>query len=155
MRGQVSNELLVVVGFILLILIPLLYIMFFKMDAIRADLSMLQVHFSVARIAFLVNAVGYMGDGSAVITEIYIPETVEFVTIGGGTEHEVVFIMLSQGQTNEIVQPTAFPIEITDEPGETLQFAEEEYPGGGRYRLEMENVGGTVVLSAQPSPGNP
>lgn len=155
MRGQVSNELLVVVGFILLILIPLLYIMFFKMDAIRADLSMLQVHFSVARIAFLINAVGYMGDGSAVITEIYIPETVESVTIGGSTEHEVVFSMLSQGQTNEIVQPTAFPIEVTDAPGEILQFADEEYPGGGRYRLEMENVGGTVVLSAQPDPGNP
>jgi hypothetical protein len=150
MRGQVSNELLVVVGFILLILIPLLYIMFFKMDAIRADLSMLQVHFSVARIAFLVNAVGYMGDGSAVITEIYIPETVESVTIGGSTEHEVVFIMLSQGATNEIVQPTAFPIEAN----ESLEFADEEYPGGGRYRLEMENVGGTVVLSAQPNPQN-
>ena len=150
MRGQVSNELLVVVGFILLILIPLLYIMFFKMDAIRADLSMLQVHFSVARIAFLVNAVGYMGDGSAVITEIYIPETVESVTIGGSTEHEVVFIMLSQGATNEIVQPTAFPIEAN----ESLEFADEEYPGGGRYRLEMENVGGTVVLSAQSNPQN-
>ncbi|MCP4646645.1 MAG: hypothetical protein GY852_02775 [bacterium] len=151
MKGQVSNELLVVVGFILLILIPLLYIMFFKMDAIRADLSMLQVHFSVARIAFLVNAVGYMGDGSAVITEFYIPETVESVTIGGSSEHEVVFKMFTQGATNEIVQPTAFPIEAND----TLKIAEEEYPGGGRYRLEMENIGGTVVLSPQPDPENP
>lgn len=156
MKGQVSNELLVVVGFMLLIMIPLLYIMFFKMDAIRADLSMLQVHFSVARIAFLVNAVGYMGDGSAVITEIYVPETVESVTIGmeggGASEHEVVFTMLSQGQTNEIVQPTAFPIEIGDDP---VQFTGEDQGGSGRYRLEMENVGGTVVLSAQPDPRNP
>ncbi len=152
MKGQVSNELLVVVGFMLLIMIPLLYIMFFKMDAIRADLSMLQVHFSVARIAFLVNAVGYMGDGSAMITEIYVPETVESVTIGGASEHEVVFTMLSQGETNEIVQPTAFPIEIGDDP---VQFAGDDRGGGGRYRLEMENVGGTIVLSAQPDPRNP
>jgi len=155
MRGQVSNELLVVVGFILLILIPLLYIMFFKMDAIRADLAMLQVHFSVARIAFLVNAVGYMGDGSAVITEIYIPEDIESVSIGteggGASEHEVVFTMLSQGAINEIVQPTAFPIEAN----ESLKIVHEDYEGRGKYRLEMENVGGTVVLSAQPNPGNP
>lgn len=152
MKGQVSNELLVVVGFILLILIPLLYIMFFKMDAIRTDLAMLQVHFSVARIAFLVNAVGYMGDGSAMITEIYIPENVESVFLGGSGGHEVVFVLLSAGEKNEIVQPTVFPIEINDE--EPLAFAEEE-SGGGRYRIEMENIGGTVVLSPQPDPETP
>jgi hypothetical protein len=152
MKGQVSNELLVVVGFILLILIPLLYVMFFKMDAIRADLAMLQVHFSVARIAFLVNAVGYMGDGSAMITEIYIPDTVESVSIGTTSEYEVVFTIGTGEDVNEIVQPTAFPIEITDVPGEIPKFAEAEQPGGGRYRMEMENVGGTVILSAQPDP---
>ncbi|MBD3397651.1 hypothetical protein GF412_00760 [Candidatus Micrarchaeota archaeon] len=154
MKGQVSNELLVVVGFILLILIPLLYVMFFKMDAIRTDLAMLQVHFSVARIAFLVNAVGYMGDGSAMITEIYIPETVESVSLGGsgGHAHEVVFTLLSAGEINEVVQPTVFPIEVSEDY--SLAFEEEE-SGGGRYRLEMENEGGTVVLSPQPDPGNP
>jgi hypothetical protein len=153
MKGQVSNELLVVVGFILIILIPLLYIMFFKMDAIRTDLAMLQVHFSVARIAFLVNAIGYMGDGSAMITEIYIPENVESVSLGGGSGHEVMFSLISAGELNEIVQPTVFPIRINDE--DPPSFAEEEYPGRGRYRLEMENVGGTVVLSPQPDPGYP
>lgn len=154
MKGQVSNELLVVVGFILLILIPLLYIMFFKMDAIRTDLSMLQVHFSVARIAFLVNAVGYMGDGSAIITEIYFPETVEEVTIGGTSGHEVVFSIGIEGSEelpNEIVQPTAFPIEIGDEP---LAFVDTDDPAGGRYRLEMKNEGGTVILSPQPDPSD-
>ena len=154
MKGQVSNELLVVVGFILLILIPLLYIMFFKMDAIRTDLAMLQVHFSVARIAFLVNAVGYMGDGSAMITEIYIPETIESVALGGasGSEHEVVFTLLSAGETNDVVQPTVFPIKVNDEY--PLAFEEEE-TRGGRYRLEMKNEGGTVVLSPQPNPDYP
>ncbi|MFP3949473.1 MAG: hypothetical protein ACLFUZ_00050 [Candidatus Micrarchaeia archaeon] len=142
MRGQVSNELLVVIGFILLILIPLLYIMLFKMDAIRADLALLQVHFSVARISFLVNAIGHMGDGSAMITEIYIPETVESAQI---SEHEVIFTMLSAGEINEVVRTTQFPME--DEEG----FLGSEL-GTGKYRVEMFNEGGTVIISPQPDP---
>ena len=140
MKGQVSNELLVVVGFILLILIPLLYLMMFKMDAIRADLSMLQAHFSVARIAFLVNAVGYMGDGSAMITEIYVPSTVGSTTLAG---NEIVFVIGSEETTNEIVQPTAFPVEADS----SLTFA-----SSGRYRVELYNDAGTVRISPQPEP---
>lgn len=146
-RGQVSNELLVVVGFILLILIPLLYIMYFRLDSIKADLALLQVHFSVARIAFLVNAVGYMGDGSAMITEIYIPENVEGVAIG---ENEVVFSMLSAGSMNEVVQPTAFPVEINED--EAVITEDGENIGSGRYRVELFNLGGRVILSPQPNP---
>ena len=147
MKGQVSNELLVVVGFVILILIPLLYVMFFKMEAINADLAMLQVHFSVARLAFLINAIGYMGDGSAMITEIYIPETVDSISLGESCKHEVVFTMVYQGQINEIVQPTAFEIKQgTDAPS----FADVD-AGGGRYRVELENKGGVIVLSNQPS----
>lgn len=152
MKGQVSNELLVVVGFILLILIPLLYIMYFKMEAINTDLAMLQVHFSVARIAFMINAVGYMGDGSAMITEIYIPNTVEGVELGGTSNHEVVFTMLTQGETNEIVQPTAFEIEVAT-GADAPTFTETDF-GGGRYRIEMKNQGGVIILSKQPSPGD-
>lgn len=146
-KGQVSNELLVVVGFILLILIPLLYIMYFKMDAIRTDLALLQVHFSVARIAFLVNAIGYMGDGSAMIAEVYVPDSVGEVAIGG---NEIVFHMLFEGQPNEVVQPTVFPMEIEGDPA----FMQAD-SGSGRYRLEIANLGGTVIISPQPNPNEP
>jgi uncharacterized protein (UPF0333 family) len=147
-KGQVSNELLVVVGFILLILIPLLYIMYFRLDAIKTDLALLQIHFSVARIAFLVNAVGYMGDGSAMITEIYVPENVQEVAIGG---NEIVFTMLSEGDANQVVQPTAFMVEIDADADPPLWEGGDEI-GSGRYRVEMSNRGGTVLLAPQPGP---
>lgn len=143
MRGQVSNELLVVVGFILLIMIPLLYIMYFRMDTIRADLGMLQAHFSVARIAFLINAIGYMGDGSAMITEIYVPPQVNSFTIGGGT-HEVVFSMSTAAGQNDLVQPVAFDVET-----DPAIFAGKQ---SGRYRIELYNEAGTVIVSPQPDP---
>ena len=153
MRGQVSNELLVVVGFIILILIPLLYIMFFKMEAINMDLAMLQVHFSVARLAFLINAIGYMGDGSSMITEIHIPNNVAEVSIGSpdGNSNEVVFTLIMSGELrNEIVQPTAFPIEI----GSEAPTFREGDSTSGRYRVEIYNQGGTIFLSNQPSPSS-
>lgn len=148
MKGQVSNELLVVVGFILLVIIPLLYVMYFKMDDIRTDLAMLQVHFSAARIAFAINAVGHMGDGSSLITEIYIPENVDSVSISG---NEVVFTTIFQGESNDIVQATEFGVELNPDV-EDVFVESGEGVGSGRYRLELFNEGGTIVLSPQPSP---
>ena len=80
MRGQVSNELLVVVGFILLLFIPLMFVMYLKLGDVNNDLSLLQMHFSAARIAYLINAIGYMGEGSAIITEVYVPENIKRVS---------------------------------------------------------------------------
>jgi len=125
--------------------------MYFKMEAISTDLAMLQVHFSVARIAFMINAVGYMGDGSAMITEIYIPDTIEEAELGGSSNHEVMFTMLVHGETNEVVQPTAFEIEVAT-GADAPTFTEADF-GGGRYRIEMKNQGGVVILSKQPSSG--
>jgi hypothetical protein len=147
MKGQVSNELLVVVGFILLLLIPLLYMMYFRMDTIRADLSVLQVHFSVARLAFLVNAIGYMGDGSAMIAELYIPDNVDSVVLEG---NEVVFSLREHGVENDVVGPTAFSMEFDEDAKPIL----DEGPGAGsrKYRIEIFNQGGLIVLSPQPAP---
>ncbi len=142
MKGQVSNELLVVVGFILLIMIPLLYIMYFRMDTIRGDLGMLQAHFSVARIAFLINAIGYMGDGSAMITEIYVPPEVTQFSIGGA-QKEVVFSMSTPSGKNDLVQPVAFTVK-TDP---ALVWGQ-----SGKYKVELYNDQGTVWVSPQPLP---
>lgn len=137
MKGQVSNELLVVVGFILLLFIPLMFVMYLKLSDVSADLSALQAHFSASRIAYLVNAIGYMGGGSSIITEVYVPENVEKVQISG---NEVVFFTLIGGQPSEVVKPTGFTIE----GGETITSP-------GRYRLEITNLGdrvGVDVLAA-------
>lgn len=137
MKGQVSNELLVVVAFILILFIPLMFVMYIKLGDVASDLSTLQVHFSVARIASLVNAIGYMGEGSAMITEVYVPENVKEARLGG---NEVVFRALAGGKESEIAQPTSFPVsggQIITSPG--------------RYRLEITNTGGSVSVAVAPS----
>ncbi len=137
MKGQVSNELLVVVGFILLLFIPLMFVMYIKLSDVAADLSTLQAHFSASRIAYLVNAIGYMGGGSSIITEVYVPENVGEVTIKG---NEVVFLTEIKGQPSEIVKPTSFTIE----GGETITSP-------GRYRVEITNEGDRVKVDVLAS----
>lgn len=136
-KGQVSNELLIVVGFILLLFIPLMFVMYLKLADANADLSVLQAHFSVARIAYLVNAIGYMGEGSAIITEVYVPDNIREVSIGG---NEVVFITgLSSGDST-VVKPTSFIIE-----------GEKMITSPGRYRLEIKNIGDRVSVEIAKS----
>ena len=137
MRGQVSNELLVVVGFILLLFIPLMFVMYLKLGDVNNDLSLLQMHFSAARIAYLINAIGYMGEGSAIITEIYVPENIKRV---GFNPNEVVFTANVRGADNDVVQPTSFRISSS---------------GGiarpGRYRIEIINTGAGVSVEIASS----
>ena len=138
MKGQISSELMVVVGFILLLFIPLMFVLYLKLGDVTTDLSVLQAHFSVIRIASLVNAIGHMGDGSAIITEVYLPPNVQTVTFssfeGGG---EVEAVILVGGKHSEVAQPTSFPISAGDV---TIDKP-------GRYRLEIENVGGQIIIS--------
>ncbi|MEW5996722.1 MAG: hypothetical protein AB1657_03960 [Candidatus Micrarchaeota archaeon] len=134
-KGQVSNELLVVVAFILLLFIPLMFVMYLKLGDATTDLSTLQVHFSVARIAYLVNAIGYMGEGSSIITEVYVPENVKRVSFRA---NEVVFTSVSGGRESDVSRPTSFPISR----GEGIT-------GPGRYRLEITNMGGSVSVEVE------
>jgi uncharacterized protein (UPF0333 family) len=137
MRGQVSNELLVVVGFILLLFIPLMFVMYLKLGDVNNDLSLLQMHFSAARIAYLINAIGYMGEGSSMITEVYVPENIKRV---GFNPHEVVFTANVRGADNDVAQPTSFEI-----------FPSGDITRPGRYRIELVNTGAGVSVGIASS----
>jgi len=137
MRGQVSNELLVVVGFILLLFIPLMFVMYLKLGDVNNDLSLLQMHFSAARIAYLINAIGYMGEGSAIITEIYVPENIKRVSFN---PNEVVFTANVRGADNDVVQPTSFRISSSG-----------DITRPGRYRIELVNTGTGVSVEIASS----
>ena len=137
MKGQVSNELLVVVGFILLLFIPLMAVMYLKLGDVNTDLSLLQMHFSAARIAYLVNAIGYMGEGSSIITEIYVPENIKSITFN---PNEVVFAANVRGSENDVTQPTSFTMHSSG--GITSP---------GRYRLEIINTGTGVSVEIASS----
>lgn len=150
MKGQVSTELMVVVGFILLLFIPLMFVLYLKLGDVTTDLSVLQAHFSVIRIASLINAIGYMGDGSAIITEVYLPTNVielQFRSFGdNGGGGEVVLVHFSHGEESDVSAPTAFQINLEDPQEGGIEI---DQPG--RYRLEILNVGGEITVRAASS----
>jgi uncharacterized protein (UPF0333 family) len=140
MRGQVSNELLVVVGFILLLFIPLMFVMYLKLGDVNSDLSLLQMHFSAARIAYLINAIGYMGEGSSMITEVYVPENIKRVSFN---TNEVVFTANVRGADNDVAQPTSFRISAPQGNNQITR--------PGRYRIELVNTGAGVSVGIASS----
>ena len=150
MKGQVSTELMVVVGFILLLFIPLMFVLYLKLGDVTTDLSVLQAHFSVIRIASLINAIGYMGDGSAIITEVYLPTNVielQFRSFGdNGGGGEVVLVHFSHGEESDVSSPTAFQINLEDPQEGGIEI---DQPG--RYRLEILNEGGEITVRAASS----
>ncbi|MCK4319312.1 hypothetical protein KAW38_01950 [Candidatus Micrarchaeota archaeon] len=112
-KGQVSTELLLVVGFVLLLFIPLLFIMYQQTDALIEGFSYLHAHLAVHRLAYLINSVGYMGDGSSIVLTIYLPHNVESLEVrssdlSAGSE---VMVKLSKGDS--IAVPVSFKVDTS------------------------------------------
>jgi len=89
MKGQVSTELMVIIGVILVIFIPLLVTIYMKADETQNEMASYQAEVVVFRLAYLANSVGSLGTDTAVYTDIYIPKGTESLSIknvGKGAE---------------------------------------------------------------------
>ncbi|VVC03950.1 Uncharacterised protein [Candidatus Bilamarchaeum dharawalense] len=112
MKGQVSTELLVIVGFVLLIFIPLLVLVYLKANDANQQIASYQAELAVSRLGSLANSIGSLGTSSEVITDVYVPpNTVSLSTNDAGRGGEIVLkIETGQGQT-EIVEVVKYPID--------------------------------------------
>ena len=112
MKGQVSTELLIIVGLVLLIFIPLITLVYLKANEANAQIAAYQAELSVSRIASLANSVGSLGTDTSVTTDVFIPPNViEMRTenLGGGAELSLT-MEGPQGPTTPIVQIIRYPI---------------------------------------------
>jgi len=127
MKGQVSTELLLIIGFILVLFIPLLLTAYFKTGEMNDKLTVLQAQVTASRIANLANSVGNMGVGSSIILDIYLPETVSNVEINSvGDGGEVVITVNTQNGDVDVVGVSSFPL---------VKYF--EFGGYGNYRIEL------------------
>lgn len=132
-KGQVSVELLVVIGFIIVLFIPLIIFVYFKTAQLNADIGGMQSRLLVSKLAFISNSLGYMGDANSLKVEFLLPEGVkslEFRSLGQGGE---VLITLRDG--SQVSQVTGFPF-----------AAGKPYPGGSNYKLEFYSQGGSISV---------
>jgi len=101
-KGQISTELLIVVGLVLVIFIPLLVLVYFKAGEAQTEMAAYQAQLVVFRIAYLSNSVGSLGTETTVYTDLYIPRnTISLRTMNTGDGAEVQLkLQGDQGETD-------------------------------------------------------
>ncbi|MBI5227030.1 hypothetical protein HY988_00445 [Candidatus Micrarchaeota archaeon] len=114
MKAQVSTELLVIIGLILLVFIPLLTLVYFKANDSTQQIASYQTELAVFRIAYLANSVGALGTNTTVFTDIYIPQNVKaFTTKSTGSGGEITMVVGTPQGSSEVVEVVKYPIEGT------------------------------------------
>jgi hypothetical protein len=134
MKGQVSTELLIIVGFVLLIFIPLLVLVYMKANDANEQIGSYQAELAVSRLGSLANSVGSLGTSSQVITDVYIPpSTISLTTNDAGRGGEIALkIETPQGQT-EVVEVVKYPI---DNPGTLVN----KMSAGGWVKIKISST---------------
>lgn len=111
MKGQVSTELLVIVGLVLLIFIPLLVLVYFKANEANQQIASYQAELAVFRVAYLASSVGSLGTNTSVYTDVYIPKNIVELktdsTVQGG---EIVMTVDTPEGPSEIVEIVRYPV---------------------------------------------
>jgi hypothetical protein len=107
-RGQVSTEVLILVGIALFLLIPVILYAYGRVNASGDDLAVQKAEFAAHRLASLADSVGYLGGAAAVVDEIEIPPYVESVGVNG---RDVVIKLGATSGDKDIVASTAFELE--------------------------------------------
>ena len=137
-RGQMSTEILILVGMALFLLLPVLLYAYGRANVSGEDLSTQKAEFAAHRLASLADSVGYLGGASAVIDEIEIPPYVNSVTVNG---RDIVIDMDSASGKKQIVAGSAFNLN---------QTGFERITKSGTYFIEVRalsitNAGGAQV----------
>ncbi|MFA6214864.1 MAG: hypothetical protein WC717_06350 [Candidatus Micrarchaeia archaeon] len=109
-RGQVSTEILVLIGVALFLLIPVLLYAYGRANVSGEDLAVQKAEFAAHRLASLADSVGYLGGGAKIIDEIEIPPYVKSVSVNG---HDIVIEMEPGSGRKQIVAGTSFVLEGT------------------------------------------
>ncbi|NYZ77410.1 hypothetical protein H0O02_03790 [Candidatus Micrarchaeota archaeon] len=145
-KGQVSTELLVIVGLVLVVFIPLLTLVYFKATEANEQIAAYQAELLVFRLAYLANSVGSLGTNSTIYTDLYIPQDIVYLksaTFGNGGEITLKLLTI-EGET-EISEVVKYPIK------DAGTLAEGPAYGWARFRITSvyEGSRGQVEISRE------
>ena len=141
MRGQVSAELMAIIGLILALFIPLLLTVYAKTNEANQELYQIQAELASTRLAYLINSVGQLGTGSSILADVFIPPYINRIQITNqGRGSQVVINMNTQNGQSEISDVIRFPVTL-DDPRNRLQN-----PSEGLRRFNISYVGNSVIV---------
>ncbi|MBW2964810.1 hypothetical protein KY363_05090 [Candidatus Woesearchaeota archaeon] len=106
-RAQVSMEYLVIVGFVVVIVIPMVLIFYTYSDRTEDQVITNQINKIGLKIGDASEAVYYLGEPSRTRIRAYFPKNINNVTIGN---NEITFIVHTKDGDDHIVIYTAVPV---------------------------------------------
>jgi uncharacterized protein (UPF0333 family) len=117
-KAQISVEYVLVVGFALLMIIPVVVVFFKQTNELGDSLSISQAEKIVKRIAETAEVVYYQGEPSQNTLTMYFPERINAIYIG---ENEISFEMLTTAGTNDVFAVSSVNITGFLEPGSGIK----------------------------------
>jgi hypothetical protein len=104
MKAQVSVEFLFIMGFALMLSLPLMYVFFKQTETMSADISGSQIDKVASEIRDAADEVYYLGPPSKKPLLVYLPQEVKGVTFSGNS---IIFRVESPNGDYDIVKWTA------------------------------------------------
>ena len=133
MKGQISTEYLIVVGFALLLTIPTVIVFFTESSKNVAEVNTIQAKQIARKIVDNAEEVYYLGAPSTTTIKVIMPQGIQNITI----KNRYILITLNgAGQTpNQVLEQSL--VNIT---GNLT-------PGSGMHTIRIENLGDRVNIS--------
>lgn len=107
-RAQVSMEYLVIVGFVAVIVIPMILIFYTYADRTEDEIISNQIQKIGLKIGDSAEAMYYLGEPSRTRIRTYFPKNINNITVGN---NEITFIMHAKEGEDHIVIYSSVPIE--------------------------------------------
>ena len=108
-RGQISTEILILIGLMLALLVPLIIYAYGRASTAQDDFATQKAEFAAQRLADLADSVGYLGGNASIVDQVDVPTGVKSVSIDT-SGHDIIFDMNSPEGEKEIVKSSAFNI---------------------------------------------
>lgn len=110
-KGQVSVELLVVMGIVMILVLPSLFSVYFRINRANEQLSVNQADMAATRIANTISLVG-AASGSSLISQVIMPANVKNVRIA---DNEVVITLQTQNGLTSVIKSTPYNASVTQD----------------------------------------
>jgi uncharacterized protein (UPF0333 family) len=136
-KGQVSTELLITIGVILVLFIPLLFLIYFKAGEANEQIMQVQAQVIAIRLSELSNSIGNAGGNATIMAEVYIPSSVKNITIASfETGSEITVHSVTSNGPTDIPGLVKFK----------MKSAEFEFQSPGLVRFDISNAEGTIEI---------
>jgi uncharacterized protein (UPF0333 family) len=120
-RGQISMEYMLVVGFSLMLIVPVIAIYGIERQGMNSQVAIRQAYNIATKITDASESVYYLGKPAKTTLKVYMPADVENITIGG---REIVFFVRAYRGSSEVVGTSDVDMTGTVSPHQGIQYIE-------------------------------